>query len=106
MERDYDELLQKESREKIKAARAESEIVNLKNQIDSLEVQKATSRASSEAKNSMEASKFDVEIARLTKEGDLARTELEVCKHDLDKLEVDLKRQNDENKRLKSEQNS
>ena len=64
MERDYDELLQKESREKIKAARAESEIVNLKNQIDSLEVQKATSRASSEAKNSMEASKFDVEIAR------------------------------------------
>ena len=31
---------------------------------------------------------------------------MEVCKHDLDKLEVDLKRQNDENKRLKSEQNS
>merc|ERR1712223_1709351 len=106
MERDYDELLQKESREKIKAARAESEIVNLKNQIDSLEVQRATSRASAEAKNSMESSKFDVEIARLTKERDLARTELEVCKHDLDKLEVDLKVQNDENKRLKSEQNS
>ena len=36
----------------------------------------------------------------------MARTELEVCKHDLDKLEVDLKVQNDENKRLKSEQNS
>merc|ERR1712223_866288 len=106
MERDYDELLQKESREKIKAARAESEIVNLKNQIDSLEVQRATSRASAEAKNSMESSKFDVEIARLTKERDLARTELEVCKHDPDKLEVDLKVQNDENKRLKSEQNS
>merc|ERR1739842_134597 len=105
-ERDYDELLQKESREKIKAARAESEIVNLKNQIDSLEVQRASSRASAEAKNSMESSKFDVEIARLTKERDLARTELEVCKHDLDKLEVDLKVQNDENKRLKSEQNS
>ena len=31
---------------------------------------------------------------------------MEVCKHDLDKLEVDLKVQNDENKRLKSEQNS
>ena len=38
---------------------------------------------------------------RLTKERDLARTELEVCKHDLDRLEVDLRVQNDENKRLK-----
>ena len=31
----------------------------------------------------------------------MARTELEVCKHDLDRLEVDLRVQNDENKRLK-----
>ena len=64
IERDYDELLQKESREKIKCARAESEIVNLKNQIDSLEVQKATSRASADARNNQESSKFDVEIVR------------------------------------------
>merc|ERR1712083_621233 len=103
---DYDELLQKESREKIKCARAESEIVNLKNQIDSLEVQKATSRASADARNNQESSKFDVEIARLTKERDLARTELEVCRHDLDKLEADFKTLKTDNDRLKAEQSS
>ena len=36
----------------------------------------------------------------------MARTELEVCKHDLDKLEADLKKISGENERLKSEQNS
>ena len=40
---------------------------------------------------------------RLTKERDLARTELEVCKHDLDKLEADLNIISGENERLKSE---
>ena len=45
-------------------------------------------------------------LCRLTKERDLARTELEVRKHDLDKLETDLKVIASENDRLKSEQNS
>merc|ERR1711981_1466189 len=43
MERDYDELLQKESRERIKADKAEREIANLKNQIDKLEIQREAS---------------------------------------------------------------
>lgn len=42
-------------------------------------------------------------LSRLTKERDLARTELEVCKHDLDKLEADLKRAHEDNDKLKSE---
>ena len=41
---------------------------------------------------------------RLTKERDLARTELEVCKHDLDKLEADLNIISGENERLKKDQ--
>ncbi len=36
----------------------------------------------------------------------MARTELEVCKHDLDKLEADLKVTHEDNDRLRSEQNS
>lgn len=64
MERDYDELLQRESREKIKADRAEREIANLKNQIETLEAAKAQTKNANEAKNSVEASKFDAEIAR------------------------------------------
>ena len=43
---------------------------------------------------------------RLTKERDLARTELEVCKHDLDKLEADFKTLKTDNDRLKTEQSS
>ena len=48
----------------------------------------------------------DNPITRLTKERDLARTELEVCKHDLDKLEADLKQITEDNKRLRTEQSS
>merc|ERR1712113_625926 len=52
----------------------------------------------------LDSAKFDAEIARLTKERDLARTELEVCKHDLDKLEADLNIISGENERLKKDQ--
>merc|ERR1712062_778602 len=103
MEREYDDLIQKESRERIKADKAEREIANMKNQIDKLEIQREASIVANKDKNNFDSSKFDAEIARLTKERDLARTELEVCKHDLDKLEADLNIISGENERLKSE---
>merc|ERR1712141_54813 len=99
MEREYDDLIQKESRERIKADKAEREIANL-------EIQREASIVANKDKNNFESSKFDVEIARLTKERDLARTELEVCRHDLDKLEADFKMLKTDNDRLKTEQSS
>merc|ERR1711981_625782 len=106
MERECDDLIQKESRERIKADKAEREIANLKNQIDKLEIQREASSVANKDKNNFESSKFDVEIARLTKERDLARTELEVCRHDLDKLEADFKMFKTDNDRLSTEQSS
>jgi len=106
MEREYDDLIQKESRERIKADKAEREIANMKNQIDKLEIQREASIVANKDKNNFDSSKFDVEIARLTKERDLARTELEVCRHDLDKLEADFKTLKTDNDRLKTEQSS
>ena len=47
---------------------------------------------------------FFVPLSRLTKERDLARTELEVCKHDLDKIESDYNKLKTDNEQLKSEQ--
>ena len=64
MEREYDDLIQKESRERIKADKAEREIANMKNQIDKLEIQREASIVANKDKNNFESSKFDVEIAR------------------------------------------
>ena len=64
MEREYDDLIQKESRERIKADKAEREIANMKNQIDKLEIQREASIVANEDKNNFDSSKFDVEIAR------------------------------------------
>ena len=66
MERDYDELIQRESREKIKADRAEREIGSLKTQIEVLEAQIEATRKPSAAPEvpKPDQAKFDVEIAR------------------------------------------
>ena len=65
MERECDDLIQKESRERIKADKAEREINNLKTQIDKLEIQREASNiANKEKMNQFDSSKFDVEIAR------------------------------------------
>ena len=64
MEREYDDLIQKESRERIKADKAEREIANMKNQIDKLEIQREASLIANKDKNNFDSSKFDVEIAR------------------------------------------
>ena len=64
MEREYDDLIQKESRERIKADKAEREIANMKNQIDKLEIQREASIVANKDKNNFDSSKFDVEIAR------------------------------------------
>merc|ERR1712154_629587 len=48
---------------------------------------------------------FNQEISRLTKERDTTKTELDVCKHDLRKLEIDLKSSRDEITRLLSDRN-
>lgn len=100
MEFDYDDALQKQAREKIKADKAEREVVQLQTKIEQLEADlKGRRRMSSDNKDL--TAKFDVEIARLTKERDVARTELQVCKRDLEKIEEDLKRTQEINARLR-----
>ena len=64
MERECDDLIQKESRERIKADKAEREIANLKNQIDKLEIQREASSVANKDRNNFDSAKFDVEIAR------------------------------------------
>ena len=95
MENDYDMLLQKEGKDKLKADR---EIAQLQSKIDNLEAE-----VRSASRDRGESSRYDVEIARLTKERDLARTELGVCKHDLERIERDLVRVREEAERLKSD---
>ena len=95
MENDYDMLLQKEGKDKLKADR---EIAQLQSKIDYLEAE-----VRSASRDRGESSRYDVEIARLTKERDLARTELGVCKHDLERIERDLVRVREEAERLKSD---
>ena len=95
MENDYDMLLQKEGKDKLKADR---EIAQLQSKIDNLEAE-----VRSASRDRGESSRYDVEIARLTKERDLARTELGVCTHDLERIERDLVRVREEAERLKSD---
>merc|ERR1739844_674883 len=106
MEFGYDELLQKEGKEKIKADRAEREIIQLEQRLQDMdtELRKARLDSSHQAGAAdRDTSRFDIEISRLTKERDLTRTELDVCKHDLDRVEMDIKRLRDENDRLRRE---
>lgn len=65
IERDHDELIQRESREKIKADRAERELGTLKTQIEVLEAQiEATRKPSITDATKLDSAKFDAEIAR------------------------------------------
>ena len=68
METEYDILLQKDGKEKLKADR---EIGQLQSKIDNLETELRS--AHRELTSSRDSSKYDVEIARLTKERDLTR---------------------------------
>ncbi len=68
METEYDTLLQKDAKEKLKADR---EIGQLQSKIDNLEAELRT--ASRDLSSSRDSTKYDVEIARLTKERDLTR---------------------------------
>jgi hypothetical protein len=68
METEYDILLQKDGKEKLKADR---EITQLQTKIDNLEAELRSAN-----RDRGDASRFDVEIARLTKERDLARFQL------------------------------
>ncbi len=69
METEYDMLLQKDGKEKLKATR---EIADLQAKIDTLEAEiRAANREM--ASSSRDTGKFDAEIARLSKERDLTR---------------------------------
>lgn len=69
METEYDMLLQKDGKEKLKATR---EIADLQTKIDTLESEiRAANREM--ASSSRDTGKFDAEISRLTKERDLTR---------------------------------
>ena len=106
MEYEYDEALQKHARAKIDADKFEREANTLRAKVDQLEqdikLRRRESATNLNANNDANA-KFDIEIARLTKERDAARTELNVCKRDLDNIELELKRKADENARLRSD---
>merc|ERR1712141_554610 len=106
MEIEFDDLLQKEGKEKIKADRAEREIIQLEQRLQDMdtELRKARLDGSHQSNAAVrDTTRFDIEIGRLTKERDITRTELEVCKHDLDRVEMDIKRLRDENDRLRRE---
>merc|ERR1712079_222668 len=103
MENEYDDLLQKEGKEKLKADRAEREIIQLEQKINRLETDLMKANMDNNSRQAMAASdtsKFDIEITRLTKERDLAKTELDVCRHDLSKVESDLKKVKEERDKL------
>merc|ERR1711997_1078441 len=77
MEFEYDELLQKEGKEKIKADRAEREIIQLEQRLQDMdtELRKARLDGSHQSNASdRDTTRFDIEIGRLTKERDITRT--------------------------------
>ncbi len=105
MEYDYDDALQKHAREKMKADKAERDVTSLQNKIDQLEAESRARRKESmgAAAGAADTAKFEMEIARLSKERDTARTELEVCRRDLDRVESELARTREELARLREE---
>lgn len=69
METEYDLLLQKDGKEKLKATR---EIADLQAKIDNLEAELRSANREMASSN-RDTGKFDVEISRLSKERDLTR---------------------------------
>merc|ERR1712061_956142 len=100
LEKDYDEALNAKDEQKMRADRAEREKQPLSNKVEALENDLKHALKMSDATDS----KMGKEIARLTKERDSSKTELDIAKHDLKIVETDLKGSRDEVKRLLASQ--
>ena len=108
MEFDYDDALKKHASQKIKADKAEREISQLQTRLELLEAEAKNKRKESvDAKANLniqaDSARFDAELSRLTKERDSAQAALDVCKLDLNRLESQLKRAQEENARMRSQ---
>merc|ERR1712226_884881 len=78
MEFEYDDLLQKEGKEKIKADRAEREIIQLEQRLQDMDTELRKARLDGSHQSNAadrDTTRFDIEIGRLTKERDITRTE-------------------------------
>merc|ERR1739844_262784 len=106
LEVEYDTLLQTKDKEKMRADKLDREKQPLSSKIEQLEADLKHALKMSDSKEnnlSKDIAMFNQEISRLTKERDTTKTELDVCKHDLRKLEIDLKSSRDETTRLLSD---
>merc|ERR1712128_40441 len=99
-------LVQSKDKEKMRADKLEREKQPLNSKLEQLEADLKHALKMSDSKEnnlSKDIAMFNQEISRLTKERDTTKTELDICKHDLRKVETDLKSSRDEITRLLSE---